>query len=212
MKVGSVHSRPQCASVAHTHSPVAGVKQNWSVHEITYTTSNSPGGTLYFSRWRWVDCFVNFNLPIIRLNKQIQFSRFCPPHFNPCYYRSSFPQKETHKFQQFRDQIGWEIHSKVPSRIYISVSVNQRYLPSGVFIHCGAIICATETLTYGSVLVSNRENVGNLHLDSLEKRKQYNKKLMNMYEVQIYRILAGIPSSNETIWTPMGRSPRGKTP
>lgn len=66
--------------------------------------------------------------------------------------------------------------------IYISVSVNQRYLPSGVFIHCGAIICATETLTYGSVLVNNRENVGILHLDSLEKRKQYNKKIMNMYE------------------------------
>ena len=122
MKVGSVHSRPQCASVAHTHSPVAGVKQNWSVHEITYTTSNSPGGTLYFSRWRWVDCFVNLNLPIIRLNKQIQFSRFCPPHFNPCYYRSSFPQKKTHRSQQFRDQIGWEIHSKVPSRIHISIS------------------------------------------------------------------------------------------
>ena len=70
--------------------------------------------------------------------------------------------------------------------VYISVSVNQRYLPSGVFIHCGAVIWATETLTYGSVLVNNRENVGNLHLDSLEKRKQYNKKIMNMYEVQIY--------------------------
>lgn len=133
MTVGSVHSRPQCASVAHTHSPVAVKAKLISSRDNIHNIKFSPGGTLYFSWWRWVDCFVNLNLPIIRLNKQIQFSRFCPPHFNPCYNRSSVPHKETHKFQQFRDQIGREIPRKVPSRIHISIS--QSKVPSLGRVH-----------------------------------------------------------------------------